>query len=185
MNDLAELRRRLRAAPTDSLAAPNGEALARLAAVRRELSPPRGHRSPARIAKGILSFRMTPRDTPCPELKYACYGVARPMDWDGRILLAEPSLLEQLLGAVRMQPARRFRDCYRGLLTAWLDDVERRMTTEERDFLRAGITTLQAFLADLRGELRLVPRPPAWSRLISESGLAAAPALRALLGLEE
>lgn len=185
MDDLAELRRRLRPAPADSLAAPDGGALARLAAVRRELSPPRGHRSPARIAKGILSFRMAPRDTPCPELKYACYGIARPMDWDGRIVLAENALLEQLLGAVRAQPARRFRDCYRGLLTAWLDDVERRMTAEERDSLHPGIATLQAFLVDLRGELRKAPRPPAWSRLMSESGLAAAPALRALLGLEE
>lgn len=55
------------------------------------------------------------------DLKYLCHAVNRPNAWDGRRLLEDPRLLQQLLAQVdawQAQP-RRFRQCYRGLLAAY------------------------------------------------------------------
>lgn len=97
---------------------------ARLLAVVRAVGPARGHRHPPHVAHGVMAFRLRRRETPCPELKYACYGIARQVDWDGRRLIDDARMVADLLAAVAALPgrehgARAFRDCCRGLRAAW------------------------------------------------------------------
>jgi hypothetical protein len=68
--------------------------------LRQRLSPPRGKHSLPRIAQGVLAFRIQGRETPYPHLKYACYGVARPTDWDNRLIIDDSHLFDALLSAV-------------------------------------------------------------------------------------
>lgn len=72
----------------------------RLNELRQRLSPPRGHHSLPRIAQGVLAFRIQGRETPYPQLKYACYGIARPTDWNNRLIIEDKQLFEALLNAV-------------------------------------------------------------------------------------
>lgn len=174
MSELDRLHRLLlRHRNLDSLAPGSPEALDRLATACRALSPPRGHLSPSRVAKGVMSFRIAQRNTAYPELKYACYGLARPVDWDGRILLAEMPLLTELLSAVaalRSQP-RHFSQCYRGLLTAWLGVMQSGAGSEDDDYLAPGTAKLKRFLLEHRGSLAGLPRKPGWADLLLDSGL--------------
>lgn len=189
MNPLDSLRRRLhrRFAPgpqLDGLAACDPEALARIAAVREAFSPPRGHRSLSRVSRGVMAFRLAGREAAFADLKYACYGVARPTDWEGRILLADP-LLDQLLAAVdglRSRP-RRYCECYRGLLTAWLADVATDKAFYGAAFLRSGVAKLEAFIEAGRVELAGAPRQSPWIVLVREIGPVDDRRLRQALGL--
>lgn len=161
--------------------------LERLEAIRQSLTPLRGHRSQVRIAQGIMFFRMAGRKTPYPDLKYACHGVAQPMDWEGRILLAETQLLAQLLAAVKAlekQP-RCFSACYRGLLSAWLADIDNDEKLADTDFLRPGAEMLRQFLVENRGILAHVPRKTKWIARVLASGLEEAAALREALGMAQ
>ncbi|MGE5490189.1 MAG: hypothetical protein ACM31P_02775 [Actinomycetota bacterium] len=174
MSELDRLHRLLlRHRNLDGLAQGSPEALDRLAAASRALSPPRGHLSPSRVAKGVMSFRIAQRNTAYPELKYACYGLARPVDWEGRILLAEMPLLTELLSAVAALGAqpRHFSQCYRGLLTAWLGVMQREVGSEDDDYLAPGTAKLKRFLLDHRGNLARLPRKPGWAALVLDSGL--------------
>jgi hypothetical protein len=130
MNDLDQLRQRLIQVllirPLSRLAANDATLLARLAASRQRLSPPRGHRALPRVAQGVMAFRLHGRETPYPDLKYACYGIARPTDWDGRLLLDEAQLVDALLTTVAQRAARQpriFAACLRGLAQAWATDI--------------------------------------------------------------
>lgn len=98
----------------------------RLAAVRQHLAPPRGRHALPRIAQGVLAFRLQRRATPYPDLKYACYGLARPTDWEGRLLLDDERLCADLLAAVaalRPQQPADFAACWRALQRAWTTDI--------------------------------------------------------------
>lgn len=128
--DLNELRQGLRAAlgirADTSLNQLPTSSLHRLETVRRQLSPPRGHRSDERIARALLSFRMLREKTPFPDIKYACYGIARTTDWGGRTLLDEPVLFNTLFNLINELPnnGRRQRWCKAGLISAWKNDIE-------------------------------------------------------------
>ncbi len=189
MNDLGQLERSLRQTLNpvlglDQLAHADPCVLERLEAIRQAFTPLRGHRCQSRIAQGVMAFRLGGRQTPYPELKYACYGLARPMDWEGRILLTEPLLLDQLLAAVRAQRqhSRQFCACYRGLLTAWLVDVVHGNALGE---LSSGAVSLKGFLLDMRAELVHAPRRSRWAALVQESGLEHGSALLHALGVEK
>lgn len=77
-----------------------------LSELRQRLSPPRGRHSLPRIAQGVLAFRIQGRETPYPHLKYACYGVARPTDWENRLIIDDRPLLRALLDAVTTLQAK-------------------------------------------------------------------------------
>lgn len=153
MNAAEELRqqlaRTLLARPLPGLATADPAALQGLAAIRQRLGPPRGHRALPRIAQGILAFRLLGRQTPYPDLKYACYGIARPTDWEGRLLLDDARLCGELLAAVAALAVRRpwvYAACCQGLQSAWAADIApaggrlgataRRNTGLLADFLR-------------------------------------------------
>lgn len=94
----------------------------RLSDLRQRLSPPRGRHSLPRIAQGVLAFRIQGRATPYPHLKYACYGVAQPTDWNNRLIIDDQALLLALLDAVtalqaKHQPAHDA--CRRALHLGW------------------------------------------------------------------
>ena len=78
----------------------DSELLRRLTTARQALTPPRGRHALPRIAQGVMAFRMQGSKTPYPDLKYACYGLARPTDWDSRVLLEEPQKCDELLTAL-------------------------------------------------------------------------------------
>lgn len=121
-----QLARALLARPLAALATADPAALQSLAAARQRLAPPRGHRALPRIAQGILAFRLLGRQTPYPDLKYACYGIARPTDWEGRRLLDDARLCGELLAAVGALAVRRpwvYAACCRGLAAAWAADI--------------------------------------------------------------
>lgn len=104
---------------------------ARLLAAIQAIGPARGHRHPPHVAHGVMAFRLRGPETPAPELKYACYGIARQVDWDGRRLIDEPRRIADLLGAIAALAARpadtpAFRDCCRGLLAAWRESTDER-----------------------------------------------------------
>lgn len=94
---------------------------ARLHALIRAIGPARGHRHVPHLAHGVMTFRLRRRETPCPELKYACYGIARQVDWEGRRLIDDARMVADLLAAVAALPpgTRPFRDCCRALRFAW------------------------------------------------------------------
>lgn len=107
----------------------------RLLAAIQAIGPGRGHRHPPHVAHGVMAFRLHGPETPAPELKYACYGIARQVDWDGRRLIDEPRKIAELLAALSAlallkngQPP--FRDCCRGLLAAWQESAEERARDE-------------------------------------------------------
>lgn len=157
-----QLRRRF-VAPNSSttLAQTEPALLARLNAVRQALAPPRGRFAEARIAQGVMAFRISGRNIAYPALKYACYGVARPMDWEGRILLAEAPQLALLLACVRALDSRpgRLAACCRALRRAWALDIEAQPEVLNAAHLRPGIATLRGFLQEMGEQSR--PESPA------------------------
>jgi len=117
----SKLRRAFDERPGLDLAVPAPEVTARLAAVREALGEQRGRRSVSRLARGVMSLRLLGRRVAWPEIKYACHGVARAMDWEKRIVLEDSHLLNELLLAVEALRGRpyRFAECCRGLQAAW------------------------------------------------------------------
>lgn len=100
--------------------------LERLTTARQALTPPRGRYALPRIAQGVMAFRVQGRATPYPDLKYACYGLARPTDWDNRLLLDEVQGFDELLAAVAaLRPINpyAFTACCRALQRSWDDDI--------------------------------------------------------------
>lgn len=147
-----QLRRRFVALNSSTtLAQTDPTVLARLNAARQALAPPRGRFAEARIAQGVMAFRISGRNVAYPALKYACYGVARPMDWEGRILLGEAPQLATLLACVRAQGERpgRLVACCRALQRAWALDIEANPEILGAAHLRPGIATLRAFLLEM------------------------------------
>lgn len=180
-----QLHKALAGRPRPAALAGDAAALARVAAVRRAFDPPRGHASLPRIARGVMSFRLLRRKTAYPDLKYACYGIAQPMDWEGRLLLDEERLLDDLLTAVaalRRQPGRYCR-CYRGLLVSWLNDVARAGGEFSWESARPGERKLGAFLLAGREALARAPRPAPWIAVLQAAGLDDGGGLRRALGL--
>lgn len=178
----SELRKSFAGRPAPALGTPAPQVLARLAAVRRAFGAGAGRRLPARIAQGVMSFRLLGRGARWPDVKYACYGAARPMDWDGRVLLDDARLFDDLLRAVqaRQGQPRRFADGYRGLLTAWLADVcDTPAGRDERSL--AGRMRLKEFLLAERPGLARVARADPWLAVVLASGLGDEKALRAAL----
>ena len=130
MNDSQALRQHLGKIfsnrPLNALASSDARLVARLTSVRQALTPVGGHRSLPRIAQGIMAFRLQRRHTPYPELKYACYGLARPTDWEGRLLLNDSQLCDDLLAALSALLPRQpqaFAACCRGLRQALASDI--------------------------------------------------------------
>ena len=120
------LQRKLLAQPLSRRAQSDPEHLRRLSEARQRLNPPRGYRALPRIAQGILAFRLQGRQTPYPDLKYACHGIARPTDWEGRLLLDHPPQISDLLVAVSQlvrQHPYAYRACALALLRAWQEDL--------------------------------------------------------------
>lgn len=159
MNELEQLGQQLRRRfaairSSTTLAQTEPALLARLNAARDALRPPRGRFADARIAQGVMAFRIAGRNATYTELKYACYGVARPMDWEGRILLAETSQLALLLAGVQALQARprHFAACCRALQRAWDLDIAG-PDAPITDHMRPGIATLGRFLQEARGAL--------------------------------
>lgn len=131
-----------------------------------------------------MAFRLARGKASHADLKYACHGVARPVDWEGRILLAG-ALLDTLLAAVeglRGQP-RHYCECYRGLLTAWLADIASDPEFYRAPFLRSGVAKLAAFIEGGREELAHAPRQLRWMALVREIGPVNDRRLREALGL--
>lgn len=154
MNDTPELdqlaqhlrRRFIAVRSSTTLAQTEPSLLARLDAVGQALAAPRGRFSTARIAQGIMAFRIHGSATVYPELKYACYGIARPMDWEGRILLGEARQLRQLLDAVSRLRPKQFEACCRGLHHSWQSDLAGQPERLAEAQFRDGIATLVRFL---------------------------------------
>ena len=119
----------------------------RLSDLRQRLSPPRGRHSLPRIAQGVLAFRIQGRATPYPHLKYACYGVAQPTDWNNRLIIEDQSLLLALLDAVAAQKhisLEAYKACCRALQTSRKLDLA---TTENLSHLaHKNIEQLDLFL---------------------------------------
>ena len=129
----------------------DAELLQRLASARQALTPPRGRHALPRVAQGVLAFRIQRRHTPYPDLKYACYGLARPTDWDSRLLLDDTPLFSELLAAVaalRTRQPRAFAACRRALQQSHTTDIapESRPLTPGA---RQNRLQLEAFLANL------------------------------------
>ncbi len=100
--------------------------LERLTTARQALTPPRGRYALPRISQGVMAFRMQGRHTPYPDLKYACYGLARATDWDNRVLLDEAQKCDDLLAAVaalRPLDKHAFAACCRALQRCWDADI--------------------------------------------------------------
>lgn len=153
------LRRRFRYSSVGAVHTEEGT-LARLNIVRQAFSPRRGRFSDGRVAKGVMAFRVAGEKTPYPDLKYACYGVARPMDWEGRILLVESYQLDQLLRAVQALSRwpHRFSACRRALqATADIVAAELR-EAPAGDYRQAGLARLERFLVETAA--LTLPMPP-------------------------
>ena len=104
----------------------DSELLRRLTTARQALTPPRGRHALPRIAQGVMAFRMQGSKTPYPDLKYACYGLARPTDWDSRVLLEEAQKCDELLTAVaalRPHDPPAFAACCKALQWSWDSDI--------------------------------------------------------------
>ena len=102
------------------------ELLRRLTTARQALTPPRGRYALPRIAQGVMAFRVQGRHTPYPDLKYACYGLARATDWDKRVLLDEAQKCDDLLAAVAaLRPLNppAFAACCKALQWSWDTDI--------------------------------------------------------------
>lgn len=131
MNEIDDLRQRLSRAllgraPGPALSTPDPAGLQQLAQARQRLVPPRGRHALPRIAQGVLAFRLRGSHTPYPDLKYACLGIARPTDWEGRLMLDDDPLCEALLAALSRLQQRRpwaFAQCCRSLGAAWANDI--------------------------------------------------------------
>lgn len=79
-----------------------------------------------RIARGLMAFRIQGSTTDFVHLKYACQGLALPMDWESRRLLADKEQVQRLLQRVLdfRNDGRRFAACYRGLLASFQSVME-------------------------------------------------------------
>lgn len=92
-----------------------------LGAVRRAFGDMEALAASPRGARGVLALRVTGGRPGYLDIKYACYGIARNSGWDGRRPLDDERLVRNLLQQVDSLQAvpRRFRQCYRGLLTGY------------------------------------------------------------------
>jgi hypothetical protein len=93
----------------------------RIARLRQRFAQRRGMAEEQRIARGVMAFRLLGRQTGFVHLKYACAGLALPVDWESRRLIEDAQERETLfacVAALRTDP-RRFAACYRNLESAW------------------------------------------------------------------
>lgn len=79
-----------------------------------------------KIGRGLMAFRIQGEAIDFVHLKYACQGIAFPMDWESRRLLADRERLLVLLARVRdfRHDPRRFHACCKGLLSSFLSTWE-------------------------------------------------------------
>ncbi|MDD2885234.1 MAG: hypothetical protein PHT48_09345 [Dechloromonas sp.] len=137
-------------------------------AVEQALLPLRGHRSAERVAQGVVALRLAGSETAYPEIKYACHGLARPMDWDGRLLIDEPGMLDALLAALdrlRYRP-RCYAACYRGLLAAWTQDILGNPAMIEHTARLPALQRLLAVLKLMRANVAKMGHGARWGRYI-------------------
>lgn len=131
-----------------------------LEAVRQAFGDRRGMGREQRVARGVMAFRIQGESTDFVYLKYACQGLAQPMDWESRRLLADREQVQRLLQRVLdfADDRRRFAACYRGLLASCLHAREAGFPAGSP--LAANLLLLEQFLG--REQLRLPPeaRPP-------------------------
>ena len=131
----------------------DADLLRRLSTARQALTPPRGRYALPRIAQGVMAFRLQGRQTPYPDLKYACYGLARATDWDNRVLLDEGQKCDALLASVAaLRPLDRpaFAACCRALQWSWDTDIAPAGDKLSRS-AQENCRKLEAFLAQARG----------------------------------
>ncbi|MDR2678444.1 MAG: hypothetical protein LBB51_03290 [Zoogloeaceae bacterium] len=117
-----------------------------LAAVRARLGKKRGESRAARIARGILAFRLNADAVDFVQLKYACEGAGDPVDWESRRLIEDERLFPKLLervAALRDDP-RRFSACCRGLRHA--STVLHARATPPLPVVARHLATLEVFL---------------------------------------
>ncbi len=145
-------------------------AATQLRRVELALLPSRGQRSAERVAQGVVALRLAGAQTAYPEIKYACYGLARPMDWDGRLLIDEPGMLDALLGAIdalRHRP-RCYAECYRGLLLAWTNDIVGHPEMIENADRLPALQRLLAVLKLLRANVGKMGQGARWTRYVGQ-----------------
>ncbi len=145
-------------------------ALTQLRRIELALLPVRGQRSAERVAQGVVALRLARAQTPYPEIKYACHGLARPMDWEGRLLIDEPGMLDALLGAIdalRHRP-RCYAECYRGLLMAWTNDIVGHPAMIENAERLPALQRLLAVLKLLRANLGKMGQGARWTRYVGQ-----------------
>ncbi|MDR1647399.1 MAG: hypothetical protein LBR88_05105 [Zoogloeaceae bacterium] len=119
---------------------------ASLAAVRARLGKRRGESRAARIARGVLVFRLNAGAIDFAQLKYACEGAGDPVDWESRRLIEDERLFPKLLervAALRNDP-RRFSACCRGLRHAAA--ILRARATPPLPVVARHLATLEVFL---------------------------------------
>lgn len=120
-----------------------------------------------RAARALLAFR-SGEELRFIDLKHLCHAAGQPNPWDGRRLLEDGRLLEQLLLRVERWGAepRRFRQCYRGLLLAAREAQEgpgRRQLLaylERHRTLVAGSQPALGWTRALAGDAPLLAPPP-------------------------
>lgn len=110
-----------------------------LEAVNQAFGRQLSRQTEARIGRALLAFAQGDAAAPPGQalsgpaafldLKYACYGLMRPLHWGrygGDRILDHAALLAHLLHAVEswQHDARRYRQCLRGLLAGYLESFE-------------------------------------------------------------
>lgn len=152
----SELRESLHHALTDTFAAPGwGEpqAMSRaLKEVRKSFDSAAPAASQQSIATSVWAFRTTGKLASFRDLKYACYGLGLRQGKDDSTLLGEPHRFQALIDEVHglSRDARRFRKCYQGLLSSYLNfpvdesatELERTHWEQLRAYLRKQLAVI-------------------------------------------
>lgn len=75
----------------------------------------------ATLVSAVRSFFRSRQIASFAELKYVCYGVAVPVDADGKRLIDRAPLLDELFRLVdgRQNQSKQYRRCYQGLMTGY------------------------------------------------------------------
>lgn len=159
LNDVAaQLRDSLRHALTDTFASPvwgAPEAMKRtLKEVRKSFDSAAAEAPEQSVAKSVWTFRRTGKTPTFRDLKYTCYGLGLRQGDNETTLLGNERLFTTLIGEVHglTSEPRRFRKCYQGLLSSYLNfspddsatDQEKKHWEELRGYLRKQLDVILA-----------------------------------------